>query len=246
MNSGQRCFVIGNGPSLNQMDLGRLAGESTWVMNRGYLLLDRLGWTPSFYVTTDPLGVADDADGISALVDRLPGTIFFLPAARARDRTLDVVGDHVRWFESTWIDTATNGGVLPPGTITALPDAGVMETYTVTVAAVQLAAFMGFSPIYLIGCDTNFAPPSDAEVVEVDTSSGTQTLVMGSAPDTNHFDARYHRPGARLYVPPLDATLSSYAAVRSVCEDIGVEVRNATVGGALEIFPRVGFDTLFD
>jgi hypothetical protein len=43
-----------------------------------------------------------------------------------------------------------------------------------------------------------------------------------------------------------DAYLSSgHATAKEVCDQLGIEIYNATVGGELEIFPRVDFMELF-
>jgi hypothetical protein len=39
--------------------------------------------------------------------------------------------------------------------------------------------------------------------------------------------------------------LFGYEMVRRVCDALGVQVYNATVGGKLEVFPRVDYDRLF-
>jgi len=54
VHKGKRCFVLGNGPSLKQTDLSRLNGEFTICTNRIYLMLDQLGFTPSYYVVAKP------------------------------------------------------------------------------------------------------------------------------------------------------------------------------------------------
>ena len=56
IHRGERCFIIGNGPSLNQTDLARLEGEYTFGMNRIYLLFPELGFQTSYYVSINTLG----------------------------------------------------------------------------------------------------------------------------------------------------------------------------------------------
>jgi hypothetical protein len=45
---GQRCFVIGNGPSLRKTDLAKLKQEVTFGLNRIYLLFPELGFHTTF------------------------------------------------------------------------------------------------------------------------------------------------------------------------------------------------------
>ncbi len=53
--SGQRCFVIGNGPSLNKMDLSYLKNEITFGMNRVYLAFNEWKFQTSFLVSINDL-----------------------------------------------------------------------------------------------------------------------------------------------------------------------------------------------
>src|SRR5512142_2825775 len=52
---GQRAFIIGNGPSLNQTDLSKLRDEFTFGLNRIYLMFPRLGFTTSCLVSVNDL-----------------------------------------------------------------------------------------------------------------------------------------------------------------------------------------------
>ena len=71
---GKRCFVIGNGPSLKQTESTLLNGEYTFCTNRIYLMLDQLGFTPSYYVVSNDLIVeqcAGHRETVDAEVRRL-------------------------------------------------------------------------------------------------------------------------------------------------------------------------------
>ena len=54
-----RCFIIGNGPSLNRTDLTKLRDEVTFGVNGLFLKFEEMGFTPTFYVVEDHL-VAED------------------------------------------------------------------------------------------------------------------------------------------------------------------------------------------
>src|SRR4030066_2585922 len=53
--TNQRCFIIGNGPSLRQTDLSKLRGEFTFGLNRIYLLFPELGFSTSCLVAVNDL-----------------------------------------------------------------------------------------------------------------------------------------------------------------------------------------------
>jgi hypothetical protein len=52
---GQRCFILGNGPSLLRTDLGRLRRETTFGMNRIYLHFPQMGFATTYYVAVNTL-----------------------------------------------------------------------------------------------------------------------------------------------------------------------------------------------
>ena len=66
---GRRCFVMGNGPSLLQCDLNRLANEVTIVSNAHYLIWDQLTYIPTFLAVEDRLVAEDRAHELRALTE---------------------------------------------------------------------------------------------------------------------------------------------------------------------------------
>jgi len=65
----QRCFIIGNGPSLRNTNLKKLKNEFTFGMNRIYLMFPELGFDTSYYVAVNDLVVEQCAADIQALED---------------------------------------------------------------------------------------------------------------------------------------------------------------------------------
>src|SRR5258708_28843911 len=54
-HKGQRCFIIGNGPSLKKQDLSPLANEITFVTNSFYVHpIVGDSWQPTYYFFSDP------------------------------------------------------------------------------------------------------------------------------------------------------------------------------------------------
>jgi hypothetical protein len=50
---GKRCIIIGNGPSLNKIDLGRIQNEYTFGVNSLYYKTNENGFLPTFFVVED-------------------------------------------------------------------------------------------------------------------------------------------------------------------------------------------------
>ncbi|MFO7997093.1 MAG: hypothetical protein R6U93_08195, partial [Dehalococcoidia bacterium] len=66
-HEGQRCFIIGNGPSLRNTDLSLLRDEVTFGLNRIYLLFDQIGFPTSYFVSFNNLVIEQCARDIAEL-----------------------------------------------------------------------------------------------------------------------------------------------------------------------------------
>ena len=64
---GYRCIVIGNGPSLNKMDLSILKNEFTFGMNRIYMLFEEWGFETSFLVSINRFVLEQFSNDLSQL-----------------------------------------------------------------------------------------------------------------------------------------------------------------------------------
>ena len=234
---GQRCFIMGNGPSLNKMDLELLKHEYVWGANKVYLLFDRISWRPPFYVAMDRRVVPDISRDIKTLAHQLPNTRFFFPSLFRENRVLES-RSNIYWYRELQLDTSD----IPFATFSIDASKGVSSARTVTIASLQLAVWLGFSPIYLIGCDTTYVVPPTVQFEDNDSHK----LVSTQNDDLNHFDNRYFGIGSKWHDPRVDKMILHYSWAKQVCDSIGVEIYNATVGGALEVFPRADYNNLFE
>ena len=229
--AGQHCVIMGNGPSLNKMDLSVFQHQNVWCTNRAYLLFDRVDWRPAFYTGVDRRVIPDVAGELNKLHEELPGTQFFWPEFFHEQ---GVLNDHPRsyWFRERTADETQ------PDTLVFSHSCHdyVVHPRTVTITALQLAAYLGFNPIYLIGCDTNYKVP-----VTVKEKLDSNELTSTKDDDENHFDPRYFGAGKKWHQPHPERMIRHYQSVRAICEPMGVEIFNATVGGMLEVFPRVDY-----
>ncbi len=230
--SGNRCFLVGNGPSLNDMDLDLFKEEYTWCSNRCNLFFDRISWRPSFYSAVDVRVVPDIADEIAAMVRELSSTLFFLPALFSLNKDLKSE-PNLYWYR----EKALRKDLGPGGMFSKNAARYVYSVKSVTIAAMQLAVFLGFNPIYLIGCDTSYSIP--ASVKNEDEES--EKLISTEDDDLNHFDCSYFGKGRKWHDPHPDMMIYHYRHAKLICDEMGVKVYNATVGGKLEVFPRVDY-----
>ena len=232
----QRCFIMGNGPSLNKMDLSLFHDEYVWGSNRCYLLYPRINWRPSFYSAVDTRVVPDNRTEINKLIRTGKQTNYFFPS-HFRESGIVRSKRNVYWFN----EIPQSMENLPHSFFSLNIEKFLYSVSTVTVAALQLAVYMGFNPIYLIGCDTNYTIKNSVQLENENTD-----LLVSTNDDDNHFDKSYFGKGKKWHAPKVENMIFNYEQAKMVCDDIGVKVINATVGGKLEVFPRVNYLDLFE
>jgi hypothetical protein len=214
---GERCFIIGNGPSLRQTDLAKLEGEFTFGLNRIYLLFSEMGFSTSCLVSVNDLVLEQCAGELRALP--LPQFITW------RARHLFAVDP-----QTTFLDTDYTG----QETFSTDVCRRVFEGFTVTYVALQLAFHMGFSEVILVGVDHSF------------TTQGTANqAILSQGDDPNHFSPDYFGKGFKWQLPDLAGSERAYLMARKAFEAAGRSVRDATIGGKLTVFPKVDYNSLF-
>ena len=215
-HQGQRCFIIGNGPSLNRTDLTKLRGETTFGMNRIFLMFPELGFQTTFLVTVNELVIEQSAEEIRQL--QIPKFLSW------RSRSYLDPAEDLYFLYSTYT-----------GKKFARNAAGrLWEGATVTFISLQLAYYMGFSTVILIGVDHSFA-----------TKGKPNETIVSTGDDPNHFHPSYFGKGFRWQLPDLDTSEVAYHLAKQVYEGNGRQVLDATVGGHLEVFPKVDYNSLF-
>lgn len=212
---GQRCFIVGNGPSLNQTDLGRLRDEWVFGLNRIYLHPDCASWRRWFYCCVNPHVLRQYGPEIARVE-----TVKFLP--------WELRGELPADREALWLRTRHE-----PRFSFDLCDA-LWQGSTVTYVALQVAFHLGFREVILVGVDHEFQ-----------SGGQPNGLVEAKGPDLNHFRADYFADGARWQLPDLEQSETAYRLARQAFEQEGRLIRNATAGGRLEVFPRVRYEDLF-
>lgn len=216
-HKGQRCFIIGNGPSLRKTDLSRLKDEYTFGLNRIFLAFPELGFTTSYLVSVNDL-VAQQSAGEMKQLD-LPKFLTW----RVR-----------HWFQDDprviFLDSDYTGEENFSGDASGR----LFEGFTVTYVAMQLAFYMGFRQAILIGVDHNFTSKGQAN-----------QAVVSQGNDPNHFAPNYFGKGFKWQLPDLDGSERAYRMALQAYTQAGRSIVDATVDGKLTVFPKVDYDTLF-
>lgn len=223
---GQRCFILGNGPSLKRTDLSSLQGEYSFGMNRIYLLFPEMGFPTTFFLSVNDLVIEQCVAEILALP--IPKFLSW----RSREFIRSGLGGQESIPENQSLAFLYTTYTGPRFATDARQR--MWEGATVTYVALQMAYHMGFEQVILIGVDHHFT-----------TQGKPNTTIESKGEDPDHFAGNYFGKGFRWQLPDLATSERAYSMAREAFAADGREVLDATVGGRLTVFPKVDYESLF-
>jgi glycosyltransferase involved in cell wall biosynthesis len=228
-HKGRRCFIIGNGPSLNKINFNLLKNEVTIGCNGIFYKTEETEFFPNFYTVEDNEFIAANRHAINEYAR----SIRVIPICYWQFITNK---KNTYWFEINMEFYAQDS---PYYCIPRFSRDFAYCAYagqTITYINMQLAFWLGCSEVYLIGMDHHYIIPDDAVI--------NGSCILSEKDDANHFHPNYFK-GKIWHDPKLDRVETNFRLAREIFEAEGRVIRNATVGGRLEIFDRVSFDSLF-
>ncbi len=234
----KRCFIVGNGPSLRINDLEKLNDEVTFASNAIYALYKLTDWRPTYYCAWDPVfckEMMSKKENINVLIDGCKAAF------------TSILGEGIQFREDIeklfYIKPIIK--LLKDGMpcFSSYPDEQVYASGTITYAMLQLAVYMGFNQIYLLGMDFSYSVEryKNGRVIENKITNHMEEIQKEDNKLAKKIFSRY----GFSYVADIDLQLNGYKAAKKYAEENGIKIYNATRGGKLEIFERVEYDTLF-
>lgn len=219
---GKRCFIIGTGPSLKISDLEMLSDEITFATNRIYELFNQTEWRPTFYVNQDYDLIHKFADKIKNIDVKL----MFLPI----DYKDKFEGNKYRFF------VLKHKEFYPHKAPFSLDISKFLaQGFTVTYGAIQIAVYMGFTELYLLGIDHNYNISRDAKGRPVVQDNIRNSYAKGMSSYVNMRN-----------LPRIEETTIAYETAEKISRAHQIRIYNATRGGKLEAFERVNLEQILE
>lgn len=219
IHKGERCFVIATGPSLKVSDLDQIMEkrEICISMNRIYNLFDKTEWRPNYYVIEDQKMIEDLAEEIAEL--NLEHKFVCEDAKKYWDLEKSKTSIKYKMVMQDCLNDRIG--------FSRNLERFVYNGYTVTYVCLQLAVYMGFTDIYLVGVDFSYASDIYSK--------------------SNHFEGyqNYYRD-IRLNPVMPDRMIRAYKKAKKVTDSMGIHIYNATRGGKLEVFERIDLDKVLE
>lgn len=237
-HQGERCFIVGNGPSLIPDDLEKIKNEISFGVNKINEIYRDTDWRPTYYLASDPLLLEKQNMRMAEI--KMKSTV--LLDSDFFEGIIPELRDDVVWYHHVSRYT-----VVPE--FSNRPDEIVYEGGSVLFHAIQFAVFMGIKEIYLIGVDNNYRTKmlNDGRVV-LDFFSDSPTHFYSSGDEERIIQESCEgwMDYNNLKKTGIYDSNEMWKAVKYHCEINSVQVYNATRGGMLEIFNRIKLEDIIN
>lgn len=213
IHSGEDCFIIGNGPSLNKMNLSLLNDYYTFGLNKIYMIFEKNPFILTYHIAVNSLVIDQIKENIKLI--ECPSFLANYAARKSKIKSSNIyyLGD-----------SGTSDFFYKD------IQKGIVQGWTVTYVAMQIAYYMGFKRVFLIGVDHNFVQSGSAN--EMQSMKGN---------DPNHFDPNYFK-GQSWHLADLERSELSYLIAQHIYKLDNRIIYDATLNGKLEIFDKIDFE----
>lgn len=211
--SGKRCFIVATGPSLTYDDLNKLKGEITFGMNSIIKTFDKTDWRPTFY------GI-QDRDVYGAMENLIKSTYQDSDNVFVADILsvyYDIPKSFIRFPYDGEYHLYNGKPYIPNAKFSDNAYSIVYDGYSITYSLIEIAVYMGFTEIYLLGCDCSYPKGQKNHFVE-----------------SGFVDKRASLNPVRMR--------TGFACAKEYAQKHNIKIYNATRGGELETFTRVNLD----
>lgn len=237
IHKNERLFILCSGPSIQKMDLTVLKSEITMAVHSFYLHKDISVIQPTYYCNAQwEYNEKITEEVIEAYLRDLKKHVgksqyfFSVKEKRIIDRIQMFAPEEVHYYcygkdSSLYEEVDLCQGIMP--------------VHSVPVICIQLAIYMGFKEIYLLGTEHDFLTTKKYAYFYDRKQSVTGDTDITTDVDSN-LVMKFSDALADAY-----ALWENYKAVKRIAEQNDIKIYNATVGSALDVFPRVDYNDLF-
>ena len=226
---GKRCFVIGNGPSLNNQDLTPLKGEITIVMNHFHQHPILQVWQPTFWCLADPANcyTPEEITRVKEGMIQANPEAFFIPICMKKlDEIEQIFPQGKTYFVKMAISPQYWNKNKKWEFTSVIP--GARSTAHL---ALYLALYLGCSPIYLLGLDNDW----------LSHRSVYRHFYSDSKNDSEDESCNLSKQSYKVLMENTLQHWIIFERIQDYATKKGIKIYNATEGGFLDVFPDINY-----
>lgn len=237
-HKGERCVIVGNGPSLKSQEMSLLKSVFTFTVNnifKNQSLYDSVD--TDCHVEIDPsflnMPDTDFAQMLSALASNEKRRLFLTSSANLKRKSM--IESHNMMPVFLYMHKYLVDMKWPNLSFSAY------SVHNVVLAAIQCAMYMGFSEIILVGCDMT----SFYENLEYNANGKCIDNHIHEI-DFKYYELIRKEKDNSYMLSEYGQTLNEFKKLAEIAHANGVKILNATNGGILDMLPRIEYNSLFE
>jgi len=193
--TSETIYIIGNGPSLNKIDISRLKGKDTISFNRAYIAYNDWGFFPKYYMAADTIVLQNIKEKVRELTETTPIEKFFLPQWSEEYFGNNTKICYLNFTDSPFLKRRIWGVNFNRLSLIA----------NVGATSIPVLKILGYKNFIILGTDCNYIE-SDLKNVDIeynpDDRSGRRIVYKSSGDnDPNHFRPDYFGTGTEYSKP---------------------------------------------
>ena len=247
---GKRCFILGNGPSLASVDFLKLKNEYVFTVNQAAKNKNFENLNTNFHLWTDPnlfINDIDKSDDVISLVETMRkvktknnNPICFYPLNQK-----DFINKyHLSSFLKTYYISPELGWLYEKynekiDICKPTPVFGTVVQY-----GIYLAIYMGFSEIYLLGCDNTGIVNSINSLLN-ENEQGSHGYEISEQEKIRMRNAA-KRNGIEIDARAYYNDIKSYRILYEYCKKRDILLANCSSRTVIDSLPRIDINNLLN
>jgi len=229
IHEGQRCFILGAGPSLNNLtqdQIEKLRSEVVFAVNRTYKAKIAETVTPQYYFLMDNMFWQDTLRYIYLDIfkkyETKPPVIFTSYQAKPVVEEMGIEKNIIFLYEKKF-PVANHEYCIHKNTYIS---------QNVVITAIKAAMYMGFKEIYLLGCDyTGFIPKENNHCYIEDVEETRRA-------ETQEESKYNYNLNLALFLESYARATKFHYLIAKYAEKNQIKIINITPGSLLDAYPR--------
>lgn len=218
IKNGGRCFIVGNGPSLRINDLEMIKNEDCFAANLIFRIFDKTDWRPKYYFLQDRYADTDD------FLNKLDIPYMFIGDYYWRKRGINnknaLCVHSGRSFGKKTVDFSEDISKK------------IVSHYTVTYSMIQMAIYMGYKEIYLIGMDHSYEFTYDSKGNITHNKNVNSHIFKDKKPNE--------------VIANIEGMNKAYISAKEYANEHNIKIYNVTRGGRLDWFERRDLESILE
>lgn len=246
--AGERCFILGNGPSMKDQDLSLLENEYVFGVNQCSRNRQFNNVRLNFYVCTDYASFGIDPD--------YAGDDEFLDVLKSLNGGSKPVCFFHYWFKNNLIEKYGLDKILNVRYIDTILTYCeglhgkidlthyIYSCGTVVQEALQIAVYMGFKEIYLLGCDNTGIMTSIKAFLHDNVENYYSYAITESEKQRMQNKICIPERSMEILANGYAETFKGYRRWFKYCENRGIKLVNCSPKTVIDCIPKMDLETV--